>query len=63
MIDGSGRRSLPQGSFVGFPAGQENAHHLCNESESNATYLAIGSCLPGKDVVHYPDDGFGPVRR
>ena len=63
LVDENGAHPLEAGSFAGFPAGVANAHHLVNDSGAPATYLAIGSRRPGQDVVHYPDDELGPIRK
>ena len=62
LVDDNGEHPLRAGCVVGFPAGVPNAHHVVNRSPSSARYLAIGSKQPGQDVVHYPDDGIGPIR-
>lgn len=61
LIDENGEHKLRQGSFAGFPAGAANAHHLVNKSDRAASFLAIGTRKVGREVVHYPDDGVGPV--
>lgn len=63
LIDNNGEHALLPGSFVGFPAGESNAHHLVNQSDSPATYIAVGTRLPAKDTIHYPDDSLGSIRR
>jgi uncharacterized cupin superfamily protein len=63
LVDNNGEHVLEEASFAGFPAGSPNAHHLVNKSQVVATYLAIGSRRPGKDVCHYPDDDIGPIQR
>ncbi len=63
LVDDNGEHRLEEGSFVGFPAGCPNAHHLVNASEEPATFLAVGTRKPGEDVVHYPDDDLGPISR
>ena len=62
LIDDNGPHTLREGDFVGFPSGVDNAHHFCNQSDTPATYLAVGTRLPDKDLIHYPDDDLGPVR-
>ena len=39
---------------AGFPAGEENGHHLVNRGETAATYLEIGD-RQSQDEVRYPD--------
>ncbi len=62
LVDDNGEYALEEGSFVGFPAGCPNAHHLQNRSEEPASFIVVGSRKPGGETVHYPDDDLGPVR-
>ncbi|MBP6013660.1 MAG: cupin domain-containing protein [Alphaproteobacteria bacterium] len=62
LIDDNGEHVLQEGSFVGFPAGRANAHHLINKSAAPAVFLAIGTRKVGEEVIHYPDDAIGPVK-
>ena len=50
-----GRVRLAPGMCAGFRAGSGNAHHLCNETSSDAVYLEIGDRTPNEEV-EYPDD-------
>lgn len=66
LIDEGGEHLLLAGDYVGFPAGEANAHHLANCSSAPASYLAIGTRHRGEECVHYPDDpelGVATVRR
>lgn len=63
LIDNEGEHSLGPGEFCAFPAGEPNAHHLRNATGEAVSFLEIGSSRPGYDVVHYPDDHFGPIHR
>jgi uncharacterized cupin superfamily protein len=67
LIDENGEHELEAGSFVGFPAGEPNAHHLVNASDAPAVFLAVGSRRPGEETIHYPDDRpnmrTGPIRK
>ena len=63
LIDETGEYQLGIRSFCGFPAGSENGHHLVNSGDQLASYIEVGSRRPGQDIVHYPDDDFGPIRR
>ena len=63
LEDDNGVHALTAGTFVGFPAGVANAHHLVNRSQAPATVLVVGARRPGQDTVHYPDDDLGPVER
>jgi uncharacterized cupin superfamily protein len=51
----TGRIELSPGMAAGFKAGSGNAHHLVNESASEAVYLEVGDRTQG-DEVTYPDD-------
>lgn len=63
LVDDNGAHPMTAGMFVGFPANCENGHHLQNRSQARATMMVVGSRRPGQDVVHYPDDDLGPIRR
>jgi uncharacterized cupin superfamily protein len=56
LIDENGEHPMTAGTFVGFPAGAPNAHHLANLSSAPASYLAIGTRKVGVETIHYPDD-------
>jgi uncharacterized cupin superfamily protein len=59
LIDETGEHALTAGSFVGFPAGSHNAHHLVNRSLAPASFLAAGTRRVGRETIHYPDDELG----
>ena len=61
LIDGDGEHVLREGSFVGFPAGRANAHHLINKSSAPAAFLVVGTRKVGLETIHYPDDNLCPV--
>lgn len=63
LVDDNGRHELRAGDVVGFPAGVANAHHIINDSTEPAVLIVVGSRRPGEETIHYPDDGFGPVRK
>jgi uncharacterized cupin superfamily protein len=66
LVDDYGEHILGAGDFVGFPAGEANAHHLLNHSDEPAAFLATGLRKVGRETVHYPDDpamGVGVVTR
>lgn len=50
-----GRTVLSPGMCAGFKAGDENGHHLINETDEDVVYLEMGDRTPG-DEGHYPDD-------
>lgn len=51
----AGESVLTAGMCMGFKAGDNNAHHLINQSEAEAQFIVIGTRVPG-DVAFYPDD-------
>lgn len=63
LVNENGEHEMKSGAFVGFAAGVPNAHHLVNYSAESTTFLVVGSCKPGEDVCHYPDEELGPIKR
>jgi len=63
LIDENGEHELIEGSIAGFPANVPNAHHIANKSNRDASFLVVGSRMPGQDACHYPDDLPGRVQR
>jgi uncharacterized cupin superfamily protein len=66
LVDDNGEHPLTAGMYAAFPAGEANAHHVCNRSSAPARLLAIGTRHRGAEVVHYPDDNLafeGPLMR
>jgi len=66
LIDDNGEHALGAGMYAVFPAGEPNAHHLCNRSGAPARLLAIGTRHRGAETIHYPDDDLtfdGPLLR
>lgn len=63
LMDENGEHELEVGAFVGFPAGEPNAHHLVNACDGPASFLAVGSRRPGAESIHYPDDRIGPIKK
>jgi len=57
VVTDSGEQLLTAGMCAGFRAGDRNAHHLVNRSDSSARYLEIGNRTEGDDCF-YPDDDF-----
>ncbi len=55
LITNDGEFTIKPGECIGFKAGDRNAHHLVNRSDAAATFLVVGSRVPG-DVPLYPDD-------
>lgn len=54
LVTNAGEQVLQAGDMAGFPAGEENGHHLINNSSQIVTYLEIGD-RTGGDQVKYPD--------
>jgi uncharacterized cupin superfamily protein len=52
---GDGNTRLSPGMCAGFKGGDENAHHVVNETEEEVVYLEVGDRAPG-DQGSYPDD-------
>ena len=66
LIDDNGEHPLVAGMYAAFPAGEANAHHLCNRSSAPARFLSIGTRHRGAETIHYPDDNLvfdGPLMR
>ncbi len=55
LITDEGETIMHPGMIAGFVGGEQNGHHLVNRSESQASFLVIGSRIEG-DSAHYPDD-------
>jgi uncharacterized cupin superfamily protein len=51
---GAQRFALRAGSYVCFPGGQAEAHHLENTGTETFVYLIVGERIP-EDRVTYPD--------
>ncbi|MCH8926120.1 MAG: cupin domain-containing protein [Proteobacteria bacterium] len=54
LVTDAGETALSPGIVAGFPAGNDDGHHLINRSESDAVYLEVGDRTEG-DEVDYPD--------
>jgi len=63
VVDDNGEHLLEAGQFCAFPAGVANAHHVANLGDRPVIFLEIGARCPGQEVVHYPDDDLGTIRR
>lgn len=57
LIDDNGEHLLKADDFVGWPAGEANAHHLVNRSSEPAVFLSIGARHRGEERIAYPEDG------
>lgn len=54
LVTDEGEAALSPGMAAGFPAGEQNGHHLINRTEASARYLEVGTRSPD-DEVDYPD--------
>ena len=55
LVTDQGEQILGAGECAGFPAGEQNGHHIQNRSTQEAVPLEVGSRRPGEDVCTYPD--------
>ena len=55
LIDDHGETELRPGDCAAFPAGDENGHHLVNTSDSDASFVVIGTHT-ATEVGHYSDE-------
>jgi len=71
LITDDGEIPLTPGMCVGFRAGEKNAHHIVNRSDSEGQFLVVGTRNDG-DAAFYPDDdlawsttedGYQPVHK
>ena len=54
LVTSAGAEVLRAGDCVGFKAGDEDGHHLQNNSGTEVTFLEIGTRVPG-DGTYYSD--------
>ena len=54
LVTNAGAEILRAGDCAGFKAGDEDGHHLQNNSSADVTFLEMGTRLPG-DGAHYSD--------
>jgi uncharacterized cupin superfamily protein len=55
LVTNAGEDVLKPGMMAGFPAGEENGHHLINRSDEVVIYLEVGD-RTADDEACYPDD-------
>ena len=55
LIDDDGETPLKPGDSCAHPAGDNNAHHLVNNSGKDVTFLVVGTRNPEQDHCQYPD--------
>lgn len=54
LVTDAGEETLYAGDGAGFKAGDRDGHHLQNRSSADATFLEMGTRLPG-DSAYYSD--------
>ena len=47
LVEDGGRTVLRAGDCAAWPKGSTNGHHLCNESDSDCTFVVVGSGAGG----------------
>ncbi|WP_169569111.1 cupin domain-containing protein [Sneathiella limimaris] len=57
LVTNSGKTQMTTGMCVGFKANVTDAHHLLNETNKSASFIVVGSRVPGDKAI-YPDDDF-----
>lgn len=55
LIDDQGETVLQPGDFTTHRAGVANGHHMINRTDTEVTFLVIGTRHPEADSGHYPD--------
>ena len=55
LIDDHGETELHPGDCAAFPAGDANGHHLVNKSDSDASFVVVGTHTP-TEVGYYSDE-------
>ena len=55
LVTNEVEQTLKAGMCAGYAAGSKNGHHFINRSQKPATYLEMGTNVPG-DTAFYPDD-------
>ena len=55
LVTDAGEQVVTAGMVVGFPGGNQDAHHFINRSGAPVQYLEMGSRIE-EDMAYYPDD-------
>jgi uncharacterized cupin superfamily protein len=55
LVTNDGEQVLGPGMCAGYPAGARDGHHFVNRSRAPATFLEVGTRVPG-DNAFYPDE-------
>lgn len=53
LVTDDGEETLRAGDCAGFPAGEQNGHHLQNRSDTDALVLEVGT-RSRDETAHYP---------
>ena len=62
LLTDAGEQLLGAGTAAGFAGAKHDGHQLINRGSVTATYLEVGSRIPGEEV-HYPDIDLHLVRK
>lgn len=54
LVNDVGEHQLSSGMCAGFPAGEENGHHIVNNSDQPGSYIEIGTRAEAEHA-EYPD--------
>jgi uncharacterized cupin superfamily protein len=55
LVTDAGEQVVGPGMVIGFPGGNQDAHHFVNRSGAPAQYIEVGSRIE-EDMAAYPDD-------
>jgi len=55
LVDDNGPQQLAPGDVTVHPGGDDNGHHMKNESDAPVTYLVVGTRAAPLDHCRYPD--------
>ncbi|MDF2231170.1 cupin domain-containing protein [Albimonas sp. CAU 1670] len=51
LVDDAGEQPLRPGDCIGWPAGDENGHHILNRSQADGVFIVVGS-RPERDCFY-----------
>jgi uncharacterized cupin superfamily protein len=71
LIDDSGEIAMITGDVAAFPAGDTNGHHLVNKSDTEGSFLVVGTRTPTETgwysdedmMVKFDETGFDFTRK
>lgn len=55
LINDHGETPLSPGDMTAHPAGDGNAHHIINKTDSDVVFIVVGTRAPHTDHARYPD--------